>query len=82
MSASTIINYVVKKLRLADSSERDKENIENELKLLQKLRHPNIISYKDNFIDKEGNLWIVMVYCKGGDMLCEIRVTKESRTFS
>lgn len=54
---------MVKKLRLVDSSDREKENIENELKLLQKLRHPNIISYKDNFIDKDGNLCIVMVYC-------------------
>lgn len=76
-------NYVVKKLRLADSSDKEKENIENELKLLQKLRHPNIISYKDNFIDKDGNLCIVMVYCEGGDMLAKIRITKEeSHTFS
>lgn len=69
-------NYVVKRLRLADSSDRDRDNIEFELKLLQKLRHPNIISYKDNFIDRDGNLCIVMVYCEGGDMFSKIRVTK------
>jgi non-specific serine/threonine protein kinase/NIMA (never in mitosis gene a)-related kinase len=57
--------------------EKERENIENELKILQKLRHINIVSYKDSFTDKEGNLCIVMVYCELGDMHSKIKQTKE-----
>ena len=45
--------------------------------MLQKLRHPNIVSYKDSFTDKDGNLCIVMTYCEAGDMYSKIRTTKE-----
>ena len=44
---------------------------------MQKLRHPNIVSYKDSFTDKDGNLCIVMVYCEAGDMYKRIITTKE-----
>lgn len=47
------------------------------MKLLQKLRHPDIVSYKDSFADKDGNVCIVMVYCEAGDMYSKIRTTKE-----
>ncbi len=38
------------------------------MRLLQKLRHPNIIAYKDSFLDREQFLNIVMTYCEGGDI--------------
>ena len=34
-------------------SQKDRENTENEVRLLQKLRHPNIVAYKDSYLDRE-----------------------------
>jgi non-specific serine/threonine protein kinase/NIMA (never in mitosis gene a)-related kinase len=63
--------------------EKERENIEHELKLLQKLRHPNIVSFKDSFTDRDGKLCIVMAYCEAGDMHSKITQTKEkSKNFS
>ena len=44
---------------------------------MQKLRHVNIVSYKDSFTDKDSNLCIVMIYCELGDMHNKIKQTKE-----
>ena len=44
--------------------------------LLKKLRHTNIVAYKDSFLDKEQYLNIVMVYCEGGDMYNKIKNQK------
>jgi serine/threonine protein kinase len=39
-----------------------------QVRLLQKLRHTNIVGYKDSFLDREQYLNIVMMYCEGGDL--------------
>ncbi len=44
--------------------------------LLKKLRHTNIVSYKDSYMDREQYLNIVMVYCEGGDMYNKIKNNK------
>lgn len=44
--------------------------------LLKKLRHTNIVAYKDSFLDREQFLNIVMVHCEGGDMYNKIRNQK------
>jgi serine/threonine protein kinase len=46
------------------------------VRLLQKLRHTNIIAYKDSFLDRDQFLNIVMVYCEGGDMYQKIKNSK------
>lgn len=43
---------------------------------MQKLRHINIVSYKESFTDDKGNLCIVMIYCELGDMHTKIKQTK------
>ena len=48
--------------------EENKESLENETKLLSKLRHFNIVSYIDSFIDRERALNIVMEFCDGGEL--------------
>lgn len=60
--------YVLKKVKTRDMSARDRENTENEVRLLQKLRHTNIVAYKDSFLDREQYLNIVMIHCEGGDI--------------
>ena len=54
------LQYVVKKMALQKASKRERKAAELEAKLLSKLKHPNIVSYKDSFESKEGYLYIVM----------------------
>jgi NIMA (never in mitosis gene a)-related kinase len=46
---------VLKKLELKNASRRERKAAEQEAKLLSKLKHPNIVSYKDSFQDGESN---------------------------
>ena len=59
---------MVKKLRSSDLEEENKQSLENETKLLSKLRHFNIVSFFDSFIDRDRALNIVMEYCDGGEL--------------
>ena len=51
-------------------------NWKNKVRLLQKLRHSNIVAYKDSFLDQDQYLNIVMIYCEGGDMHNKIKNAK------
>ncbi|CAD8209976.1 unnamed protein product [Paramecium octaurelia] len=68
--------YVIKRIKIRDMTQKDRENTENEVRLLQKLRHPNIVAYKDSYLDKEQYLNIVMIHCEGGDIYQKIRNKK------
>ena len=58
-------------VRLQGLSERDKLNALNEVRLLASIQHPNIVSYKEAFIDKD-TLCLVMEYVEEGDLLAKI----------
>ena len=64
--------YAIKRLNFKDISEKERKNIEKEVKLLKELKHPNIISYKDSFEDKDNYYNIVTLFCEGGDMYNKI----------
>ena len=61
-------HYAIKRVKTRDMSQKDLENTVNEVCLLQKFRHSNIVAYKDSFVDREQYQNIVMVYCDGGDI--------------
>lgn len=44
-----------------------KDEALNEVKVLSKLEHPNIVKYYDSFIEKSF-LNIIMEYCECGDL--------------
>lgn len=69
-------NYAIKRINFKEINSKDRENIENEVRFLQDLKHPNIVTYKDSFLDREEFFNIVMVYCEGGDFYNKIRVAK------
>jgi len=46
-------NYVIKKVKTNEMSDKDRENTEQEVRLLQNLRHSNIVAYKDSYLDRE-----------------------------
>lgn len=72
--------YVIKRLKTVDIRPKEKENIENEVRFLSQLIHPNIVNYKESFADSELNMYIVMKYCEEGDLYKKIR-ENSNKTF-
>ena len=68
--------YAIKKLNFNEINEKERIAIQDEVNLLKQLKHPNIVTYKDSFFDKENCLNIVMVFCEMGDMYTKIRKQK------
>ena len=65
--------YALKKVRLMNLSDKERENALNEVRILASIKNNNIISYKEAFIDEESQaLWIVMEYADDGDLFQKI----------
>ena len=45
--------YALKKVKLYNLSDKEKENALNEVRILASVKHKNIISYKEAFWDNE-----------------------------
>ena len=72
-------HYCMKCIKLTNIPKKEREACRHEVKLMQRLSHPNIVGFKDSFFAKRGNqLCIVMTYCDGGDL--SDRVKQQSRT--
>lgn len=63
--------------------EREKSNALNEVRIIASIQHPNIVSYKECFIDAGNNfeLCIVMEYAQQGDLLARIEQQIKQQTF-
>lgn len=59
--------FVVKHLNLAGMSSRQRHDAHNEINILQKLHHPNIVRYVE-YYEEHPHLYIVMEYADGGDV--------------
>jgi NIMA (never in mitosis gene a)-related kinase len=44
--------YALKKVRMMKLSDKEKENALNEVRILASITHPNIVAYKEAFIDE------------------------------
>jgi len=65
--------YALKKVRLQNLSEKEKENSLNEVRILASIKSTFVISYKEAFIDEnEKSLCIVMEYADKGDLYQKI----------
>lgn len=50
--------YALKKVKILSLSEKEKYNALNEVRILASIRNPNIIGYKEVFLDETTNsLW-------------------------
>jgi NIMA (never in mitosis gene a)-related kinase len=50
--------YALKKVRMQKLSDKEKENALNEVRILASIRHPNIVAYREAFIDDASqSLW-------------------------
>ncbi|XP_074843420.1 serine/threonine-protein kinase Nek3 isoform X2 [Carettochelys insculpta] len=63
--------YAMKEIRLPKSSS-GVQNSRKEAVLLAKMKHPNIVAYKESF-EADGHLYIVMEYCDDGDLMQKIK---------
>lgn len=59
--------YVLKKMEIKTSSPRERDLALQEASLMAKLKHPNVVTYKDCFIQSE-TMYICMGFCEGGDL--------------
>ena len=45
--------YALKKVKYSSMSHKDKENAINEVRILSIINHPNVVQYKEAFIDDD-----------------------------
>lgn len=73
--------YALKKVKFSSLSQKEKENAVNEIRIMASFSHPNIISYKDAFIEEDtSTLCIVMELAEDGDLFNKIKAHKENIT--
>ncbi|GFR44592.1 hypothetical protein Agub_g5870 [Astrephomene gubernaculifera] len=63
--------YCIKRIPM--SAKDDHAGALREVQLLDSLDHPNIIRYRESFVDKDGALCIVTSFCEEGDLFTRIR---------
>lgn len=50
----------------------------NKIRLLESLKHPFIVEYKESFVENKTVFNIIMDYCEDGDLYKKIRAESES----
>ena len=72
--------YAMKRVKIAQMNQKDKENALNEIRILASLDHPNVIAYHEAFFDDESlTLNIVMELADDGDIESKIKQNQKSR---
>lgn len=62
-------HYAIKKVKMDQLSQKEKENALNEVRILASIQHPTIISYKEAFIeDSTSSLCIVIELADDKDL--------------
>jgi len=57
---------------IAKMTEEERKDTLMEAKILEKLKHPNIIKFREVYKTKKGKLCIVMDFADGGDLAQKI----------
>ena len=74
--------YALKKVKLLNLSEKEKQNALNEVRILASVKSQFVISYKEAFFDeKDSTLCIIMEYADNGDLYQKIVEHKKSAKF-
>ena len=63
--ASSGALYVIKIVRLAGVPAKEREACRNEVLLMQKLQHPNVVQYRDSFLARD-NLCMCVLRLRNG----------------
>lgn len=74
--------YALKKVKLLNLSEKEKQNALNEVRILASAKSNFVIAYKEAFIDeKDPSLCIIMEYADRGDLYQKIRTYKKMQKY-
>ena len=74
--------YALKKVKMTGLFSKEKDNALNEVRILASINHPNVISYKEAFIDQpSSSLCIIMEYADDGDLLERIKHQKKHHKY-
>jgi NIMA (never in mitosis gene a)-related kinase len=74
--------YALKKVKISNLSDKEKENALNEVRLLASVSHPNIVAYREAFLDEPSNtLCIVMEYADDGDVFQLISTHRRNKQY-
>ena len=68
---------VLKEVSMKGMNARDQKSTMNEVDILKRLDHPNIIAFHESFVDGD-TLCVVMEYAPGGDLSHAIAVQKKT----
>lgn len=81
MSIHLLIQVLVwKELDYGSMTETEKQMLVSEVNLLRELKSPYIVRYYDRIIDRANTtIYIIMEYCKGGDLATIIARNKRDR---
>ena len=71
---------VWKEIDYSQMSEKEKQQLVNEVNILRELKSQNIVRYYDRIIDKKNSkIYIIMEYCEGGDLSQLIKRCKKKK---
>jgi NIMA (never in mitosis gene a)-related kinase len=74
--------YALKKVKLQNLSEKEKQNALNEVRILASVKSHHVIQYKEAFFDEnENSLCIVMEFAERGDLYQKIYENKKYAIF-
>lgn len=74
--------YALKQVKMLNLTEKERENALNEVRILASIDEPNVISYKEAFIDEASNcLCLVMEFADNGDLYQKICNYQKRETY-
>ena len=74
--------YALKLVKIMSLSDKEKENALNEVRILASIDHPNVIGFKEAFIDESTSyLCLVMEYADSGDIFQKICACQQKETY-
>ena len=63
------VQYALKKVKMLNLTEKERENALNEVRILASIDHPSVIGFKEAFIDETSScLCLVLEYADNGDV--------------
>ncbi|KAK2960350.1 putative G2-specific protein kinase nimA [Blattamonas nauphoetae] len=72
--------YAMKEINIKAMNQREREDAMNEIRILASIVHPNVIRYREAFIEND-KLYIITEYADESDLLAKIKVARSSRRF-
>ena len=71
---------ILKEVSLRGLPAHERKATKHEVEILRRLQHPNIVAYRDSFVDQSADkLCILMEHCRGGDLAGLIKRRRSAR---